>query len=214
MKRIIPITALALLCICAAARAQDDAAVDVSTALPQATEPVFSLDNAGLILPGLYRGGMPGGEKDYKAIADSGIHVVVSLRDLSVDRDSPEFCAKYGLVCERFPLALSVPLSDYFFDWSEFKKAYAYVLGQNKAGYDIYIHCEHGSDRTGAMSAALVIRSQACGRTFDKDALWGRISGDLAKYGFHKADYGHLYSDIKDFVYKFDDNKDWICLAP
>ena len=170
----------------------------------------LKLDNAGIVLPGIYRGGMPRGEKDYRALSDAGVTTLLNLRYLKTDADTPAYCSKYGLNCAQHRLMLTLPGSDYFLDWHIFKTAFKFVLDEQKAGHKIYIHCLHGSDRTGAMAAALVIRDQACGKQFDKDSLWKRVDADLKTHHFHMV-YAHLYHEIKELVYDFDNNREWLC---
>jgi protein-tyrosine phosphatase len=169
----------------------------------------LKLGNTGLVLPGIYRGAMPYGASDYRALAALGIDTVVNLRYLKTDADSAKYCAANDFDCEQYRLML-LPAQDKYFDWDTFKHAFRFIVYAHQAGHKVYIHCLHGSDRTGAMAAALTVRAAACGGQFDKAALWNKVDGDLKAHNFHMV-YASLYAGIKDMVYKFDENREWLC---
>lgn len=183
--------------------------VEVPEAVKLSAPNLFNapIGNMGIVSANIYRGSELEKEDDYKFLKKQlGVDIVVDLRYF--ERDDQELCRKYGLQCVQFPLALVI-LNDAVFDWNTFRKAFRFVLDQRGAGKKIYIHCKHGSDRTGALASAIMIRERACGIKFDKHVLWSEIDSTLKKYGFHNI-YPFLRHKIKDWVFEFEKNP-WLC---
>ncbi len=79
------------------------------------------------------------------------------------------------------------------------------MLAEHKAGHRVYFHCKKGSDRTGALAAALLIREKAC----NPDELWNEVEIRLKRHHFHPV-FIFLKKDIRSWVYRFGQNQ-WLC---
>ena len=101
---------------------------------------IEGLPNAYQITPLLYRGGQPTPE-GYRALAKRGVKVVVSLRVQSPDE---ELIKKAGLV------SYHIPINPFLFNNTHARKFFNIL--ENAPG-PVYVHCLHGSDRTGTMIA-------------------------------------------------------------
>ena len=168
-----------------------------------------AVSNFGMVTEGIYRGGRPTGEPAYKYLADLGVKTVVNLQYMHTDDKA--LCKKYGLNCVDFKLFASAPPADYIMDWDKFKQAYAFVLDEKSAGRKVFFHCLYGSDRTGMLAATIKMRESACGSpSVDKDKLWEQTQTVLKECNFHKV-FGDYTRHMKEMVYKFEDNRSWIC---
>ncbi len=169
--------------------------------------------NFGAVAKGIYRGSRPKTAGNFDYLKNLGVSTVIDLEYFH--EDSPTLCRRYNLNCVREPLLL-FPLDDAFFDWKTFRAAFSLVLSEHARGRAVYFHCKDGSDRTGALAAALMIRSAVCGVGQDaaqngraQDALWARVDRTLSQYGFHKV-FFVLHEKIKSWVYD-PSNKRWLC---
>lgn len=177
----------------------------VSTAALQ----INPIENFGVVSGNIYRGGRLKTETEYKYLKEVlGASYIINLERFN--RDNKVLCKKYGLNCVEFPLLLVLG-NDAVFNWTTFRKAYSFVLDKSKNGNKIYFHCLHGSDRTGTLASALMIRNRACNKQgFDKKALSAEIETTLQKHGFHDI-YVFLHHKIKSWVIHFDENSEWLC---
>jgi tyrosine-protein phosphatase SIW14 len=98
------------------------------------------------VTPFLYRGGQPGKE-GYLALAESGIKTVISLRwGKKIVKAEKEAVQSLGMNFISMPLCYwKAP------DISECEQFLQIV--DKKANWPIFIHCFHGSDRTGLLIA-------------------------------------------------------------
>jgi len=171
--------------------------------------PSFALpDNFSEVLPGIYRGARMWHEVDYRDLAALDIRYVINLERFF--SDDAGACAASKLKCLNRRITLvSFPGADVFFAYDKIRKAMRLVLKIIRKGDGaVYFHCFHGSDRTGALAAALVIRSEACGKEYDKRDLEKKIISDLRLHGFHKRLYPLLYANIVSWA---DSVPTWIC---
>src|SRR3989338_2202443 len=121
-----------------------------ATQLSARTDPQdIPIGNFGRVTENIYRGEKLDDEEDYRYLKDHGIATVINLRYFH--EDDPRTCKKHKLYCVQFGLLL-IPSREELFDWATFQRAFKYVTGEQGAPKKIYIHCEHGSDRTGALA--------------------------------------------------------------
>ena len=117
----------------------------------------------------VYRGAQPTSE-GFRELKAMGIKTVVDLRALHSDRGLIEGT---GLGYERIRTKAWHPEDD---DVVRFLK-----IVSDPERTPVFVHCQHGSDRTGTMIA--VYRIIACGWTRD-EAVQEMTQGD---FGFHEA---------------------------
>lgn len=164
--------------------------------------------NFGMVEEGIYRGARLQREEEYAYLSRVlGVKTMVNLQHYH--HDDKALCAKYGIDCREFPIFLFFA-NDVLFDWQSFRKAFDVITEQKARSNKVYFHCAYGSDRTGTMAAALMVREAACGRQFDPETLWKSVDTTLEKHNFHGI-YVFLHHAIKDWVFEFDKNKDWLC---
>jgi tyrosine-protein phosphatase SIW14 len=115
------------------------------------------IDNFGKIDDGYYRGAQPE-EGDYADLASLGIKTVIDLTRDGRD-DEPGLVEQAGMKFFRIPLTTTDRPSD---------SAVAQFLSlvTNPANQPVYVHCQGGRHRTGAMTA--VYRMTVDGWTSDK----------------------------------------------
>ena len=125
--------------------------------------------------------------RDYRLLQPLGVDTVLNLEYFH--NEDQDLCRKNSLRCAELPLMLFVG-KDLSFDWQTFRKAFRFVLGERAAGKKVYFHCLHGSDRTGALATALMLRERACGRgslgvfhASDELSLAMGFAQRLTKYG-------------------------------
>ena len=129
---------LCALAACATAPLSEEAR-PTSWAQPVALDGVPNLHR---VYGGLYRGGQPTA-RGFEALAASGIKTVVSLRHF---HDDTALLAGTGLRSERVPLDAGDVTEDEVI-------AALRVLTRSDIG-PVFVHCEFGSDRAGAVIAA------------------------------------------------------------
>ena len=127
------------------------------------------LDNFYRVAPQLYRGAQPTAE-GMKTLKAMGIRTVVNLRSLHSDRDE---IGDTGLAYEHIHFN---PLHAEEEDVVRFLQ-----IVTDPARRPVFVHCQHGSDRTGTMCA--IYRVAVCGWTKD-EALEEMTKGG---FGFHKS---------------------------
>lgn len=107
--------------------------------------PIFiqnpNLPNTYQISPILYRGGQPN-EKGYRWLAKHGVKTVVSLRTTPPDE---AMLQKLGLK------SVNIPINPYLFTDDHAVKFLQII--NDPENQPIFLHCRHGSDRTGTMVA-------------------------------------------------------------
>jgi len=115
------------------------------------------IDNFGKIDDGYYRGAQPQ-EEDYADLASLGVKTVIDLTRDGRD-DEPGLVEQAGMKFFRIPLTTTDRPSD---------DAVAQFLSivTNPANQPVYVHCQGGRHRTGAMTA--LYRMTVDGWTSDK----------------------------------------------
>jgi tyrosine-protein phosphatase SIW14 len=133
-------------------------------------------DNCFRVTPTIYRGAQPTAES-YAALKSLGVKTIVNLRMGEFD-EAP--IKSNGFTCVRIPMS---PLSPHDDQVVAFLKA----VTSPDAG-PVFIHCKHGSDRTGMMLAMYRVVVQGWGR---EDAIaemtrggfgFSPIFGGLVRY--------------------------------
>jgi hypothetical protein len=154
-----------------------------------------------------YRGGSLDNEAAYKFMGTLGVNFVINLQ--SSHHEDQAACSRFGLNCRDFSV---LPFDHLRLGKSgDFRGAFNFAVDELKAGKKIYIHCMKGKDRTGALAAALTIRSRACGREFDKAQLKTSIEASLDQHRFWRKNYPGWLSEIRGWVDDFEGNKAWLC---
>ena len=99
-----------------------------------------------------YRGAQPS-DKDIKCLADMGIKTVINLRLLNPIKDAKQkkIAAKFGIEY------INMPLNPFISPSKEQLDHYFRVLDDPNR-LPVFVHCWHGEDRTGVMSALYRIK--------------------------------------------------------
>lgn len=136
---------------------------------PKWAQPIAmsGLPNLNIISDNLYRGAQPTAE-GFKALKKMGVKTVVSLRAGDSDK---KLIGATGLAYENIPCRVWRIKDE---NVAKFLK-----IATDTARHPVFLHCEHGSDRTGIMCAAYRIVIQ--GWTKD-DAIKEMKEGG---YGYH-----------------------------
>jgi protein tyrosine/serine phosphatase len=129
----------------------------------------------------LYRGAQPG-EAGYAALKDMGIKTVICLRQFHGDDKA---CAQCGLKYVPIPMVT--------WDADDDKLVTFLKTVRDPGNYPVFIHCQHGSDRTGTCVA--IYRMVVEGWTKDQ-AIDEMTHGG---YGFHP-----LWQNLVAYVRKVD----------
>ncbi|HAH30782.1 MAG TPA: hypothetical protein DCL44_00530 [Elusimicrobia bacterium] len=193
--------------------------VEVSTpAMPEAAKGA-PIKNFGVVVwknpergekEGLvFRGGQPEGPEAYKFLGELGVKTIINLRTL---RDTDQnLCAANGIECLDYSV-IPVPGIKIHFH-SNFKRAFAKAASEMEAGRKVFIYCQGGRHRTGALVSALTIRSVVCGKSYDKTELRNYMEKMLKDFGFYNLCGKALNSwanDIRGWAKNPEKNK-WIC---
>lgn len=147
--------------------------------LAQPRNDLPDLANFARVSEALYRGAQPGPE-GFAELKRMGVRTVVNLRDHHSDRDDIK---GLGLRYLHIPCETSDPEMDQVVMFLK--------VAMDEANQPVFVHCMHGSDRTGMMVASY--RMVVEGWPRDK-AL-----AELPVFGFHP-----MWRDIREFVETLD----------
>jgi protein tyrosine phosphatase (PTP) superfamily phosphohydrolase (DUF442 family) len=128
-------------------------AMDVAdaTRLPAPRVALDGVPNSGKVTPNLFRGAQPS-PQGFSSLANSGIAVVVDLR-FEGDRDAEmREVTHAGMQYVGLPWSCHFPRDSITARFLQFLRA--------NPGEKIFVHCEHGVDRTGLMVAAYRMAEQ------------------------------------------------------
>ena len=167
-----------------------------------------AVKNWDVVIPDVYRGAAPSSTADYQFLKNNGVRYVINLE--YIHDDSRRLCQEFDLRCIEHEILLPpIPWTDHFFNYGVLKKAYAHILYFLEQGDGaVFIHCRWGSDRTGALASALLIREKACHSNFVPDLLQKEIKQSLDSHGFHRKLYPKLYRNIQSWAKNV---PEWIC---
>jgi len=128
------------------------------------------LPNLFKVSDNLYRGAQPPAPEGFKELKKMGVRTVVNLRAFHDDSDKMKGT---GLGYERMEFKTWHPENE---DIVKFLKI---VTDTNKT--PVFVHCQHGADRTGTMCAVFRIAVQGWGR---EEAIKEMTQGS---FGFHEV---------------------------
>ena len=139
------------------------------------------LPNFAVVGPGIYRGAAPTA-KGLAELKKLGVAHVIDLRIERKGQDEEAAAAKrLGLERTRIRMGREAPTKSQV-------KEFMDIIRQAKAK-PVFIHCQHGADRTGAMVG--IYRAVDCGWKFDD--IWK----EMRRYGFKT-----YLAELKDSVRK------------
>lgn len=160
-----------------------------------------SVDNFGQVTPWLFRGGQPG-PQSFATLHQLGIRTIINLT-AEAERDQ-EHAEAIGMDVVYIPLA---PFGPPTYEQAE---RFLEVIGDEDKG-PFFVHCFHGSDRTGAMIACYRMRHEGWTpeQAFAEMRLYGfhprsqdakrkflyRFAAHLAKQGLGPGDVGEPPED-------------------
>ena len=168
---------------------------------------VFSLNNLGIVGKNIFRGSYPlPYSDDYKFLASLGITKIINLEHFLFGNKNAS--KEAGITIKNHPVK-ALPWSDCLFGYNELKKAFRSTVTAVEAGEVVYIHCLQGSDRTGALSAALMIRDRSCGdEKIGSQHVKEEVMEALSEYGFHRRIFPVLHQRVAQWAIN---PPEWIC---
>ena len=127
-----------------------------------------NLPNFAVVAPGIWRGAAPTTE-GFKQLKTKGVRTVIDLRIEKKGQAEEEAATKaLGLKRVRIPMGAEAPTEKQV-------KEFLGLLAKS-AMEPVFVHCQHGADRTGAMVGIWRVTQQGWG--FDQ--TWA----EMRKYGF------------------------------
>lgn len=137
------------------------------------------LENFAQVSPDLFRGEQPTAE-GFRQLKQMGVKTVVNLRSMHSDRDEMKGT---GLGYLHIIFNAWHPEDE---DVVRFLK-----LVQDPANHPVFVHCQHGADRTGMMVAIYRVIEQ--GWTIDQ------AMAELPRFGYHP-----VWKEIRQYLEHFD----------
>ncbi len=127
-----------------------------------------NLPNFAVVAPGIWRGAAPTTE-GFKQLKTKGVRTIIDLRIEKKGQAEEEAATKaLGLKRVRIPMGAEAPTEKQV-------KEFLGLLGKS-ATEPVFVHCQHGADRTGAMVGIWRVTQQGWG--FDQTWV------EMRKYGF------------------------------
>ncbi len=176
---------------------RDAGAIECRTGALQADRPVAGLSerpsqwavpierqglpNLHRVSDDLYRGAQPTAD-GFRELKEMGIRTVVNLRSLHSDRDE---VAEAGLAYEHIAMKAWHPEDE---DAVRFLR-----IVTDPAKTPVFVHCQHGADRTGIVCAAYRMAVQGWS---PEEAVAEMTEGG---FGFHR-----IWEDLRDYVRELD----------
>jgi len=184
MKRhryLLAVTVFSLLSLFVSSCSKNESATEIRSISWSEPIELEGLPNFHKVSEGLYRGGQPE-ENGIKHLKKLGIKTVVNLRTHDTDR---AMLKNTTITYVRLPFSVFWPKEKVF---TRFLK-----IAKNPSRQPVFVHCKHGSDRTGAAVALYRIFIQGWQR---EEAIREMTAGG---FGFHK-----VHNSLKDFVREFE----------
>jgi len=180
MKRYLMFLPLAVvLAACAHTEDPDDGAAEPDLATPTT---LAGVDNFAKVTDGVWRGGQPSAE-GMRTLKSMGVKTIVNLRAISSDRTELR-----GTELNYVHIRTSAAFL------SDDEVAKALRIATDSAHRPVFIHCEHGADRTGAVIAAYRMVVQG----------WDsrKARREVGRFGFHK-----VWQNLDFYLDRFDAEK-------
>lgn len=140
---------------------------------------VPGVPNLYKITDNLYRGAQPTAE-GMKRLEEMGIKTIINLRSIHSDKKRMR---QTKLIYEKIPMLAFNPKMKHIVRFLE--------LVTHKEGGPYFVHCMHGADRTGLLSASYRVAVQGWTK---QEAIREMVEGG---FGFHK-----IWSNLKTFLMK------------
>lgn len=163
MRIAAPLFAIAI-AACAPAR---EPARTATTTVAAPREDLLGLTNFAQVSPVLYRGAQPTAA-GFRTLKSMGVRTIVNLRSVHSDR---------GMIAGLGLRYVEIPSHAWNPDDAVVAKFLAVV--RDPANQPVFVHCQHGADRTGYTVASYRIVEQG----WDRD----RALGELRRFGFHSV---------------------------
>lgn len=148
-------------------------------------KPTMDIPNFHEVHPWLFRGGQPNQEGLHQ-LYDMGVRTVIDLRsDPNQIASEQQLCQAHGIKFVSIPMLSSRAPSQ-----QDINTFLATVDGAHKSSDSgaVYVHCHHGSDRTGAMIALYRMRRD--------NYTYGQARSEMMRYGFNPG-FTKLASVVK-----------------
>lgn len=144
------------------------ATVPVPAAPPKPTTVSCDLPNFGTVAPGIYRGAAPT-TAGLKRLKEMGVRTIIDLRiERKGQAEEAQAAQQLGLERIRIPLGREAPTK---------KQVATFLATLDKApGRPVFVHCQWGADRTGAMIGIYRVQRQH----WPFDRTWT----EMRHYGF------------------------------
>ena len=127
-----------------------------------------NLPNFAAVVPGIWRGAAPTAE-GLKALKALGVTTIIDLRIEKKGQAEEDAAAKsLGLKRFRIPMGAEAPTDKQV-------KEFLGLLAKSSSE-PVFVHCQHGADRTGAMVGIWRVTQQGWG--------FGQTYTEMRKYGF------------------------------
>jgi len=125
------------------------------------------LPNFQQVAEGIYRGGAPTPE-GFKTLQAMKVQTIIDLRIEKISRDEKKIAEDMGFTWLHLPMGREAPTV---------KQVTTFLDTLAKAEEEpVYVHCQYGADRTGAMIGIYRMRVQG----WDFDKTWA----EMRKFGF------------------------------
>jgi protein tyrosine/serine phosphatase len=151
---------------------------------------ITGVDNFAEVSPHLYRGAQPTAP-GYAELKKRGIKTVIDLRDQhGDDHMDPSFVRDAALLKPSAPWCYC-HIRETAFHAAEEKTAHVLKVMTGPENWPVYVHCWHGSDRTGTSVAAyrMVVQGWTNAQAIE----------ELHRFGFHTAICGDLLKYLEAF---------------